>query len=342
MPMKILVTGSAGFIGSHLVDALIGMNHEVYGIDDLSGGYMRNVNPKSKFTKLDLRVKDKVKNYINKIKPQMLFHLAADATEGRSQFTPINCTQRNYIAYLNLLVPSIKNGLKKVILTSSMSVYGSQKPPFSEKMERKPDDIYGVSKTSMERATEILSQVHKFDYTIIRPHNVYGPRQNLSDPYRNVIGIFINRLLKKKNFYIYGDGNQKRAFTYIDDLTPYIVKAAFQKKCNGEIFNIGPSREYSINELSEIILKTFFTKSKITSGYRPKHFPARPQEVKDAWCTMTKAKKLLNYRTTVTLEEGIDRMIRWAKTLGPQTFNYLDDLEIVSQDTPMTWVKKLI
>src|SRR3990167_9987138 len=158
------------------------------------------------------------------------------------------------MAYLNLLVPCVSTGFKKMILTSSMSVYGSQSPPFEERMERCPDDVYGVSKAAMEKTTEILSEVHGFKYVIIRPHNVYGPRQNMADPYRNVISIFINCLLNNKNFYIYGDGEQKRAFTYIDDFNPYFIKTGFLDSANGEIINIGPKEEHTLNELSEIIL----------------------------------------------------------------------------------------
>lgn len=341
--LKILVTGSAGFMGSHLVDALIKEGYKnVFGVDDLSGGYLDNVNSKSNFTKLDLRDKEKTAQYVDNIKPEIIFHLAADATEGRSQFTPISSTGRNYIAYLNLLTPAIRNNLKKVVLTSSMSIYGSQRPPFSEDMERKPDDIYGISKAAMERATEILAQVHGFKYVIIRPHNVYGPGQNLSDPYRNVIAIFINCLLNNKNFYIYGDGEQKRAFSYIDDFTPYIIKAAFLKEAEGEIFNIGPMQESTINSLAQIVLKTFFQDEKIPPQFLPKYLPARPMEVKEAWCTVDKARKILDYKTTVSLEEGIQRMIIWAKKKGPQKFHYLEDLEIVNDKTPLTWVEKLI
>lgn len=303
---------------------------------------MDNVNPKSKFTKLDLREREEVEKYIEKTKPEIIFHLAADATEGRSQFTPINCTERNYIAYLNVLVPAIKNGLKKVVLTSSMSVYGGQKPPFSEEMERKPEDIYGISKVAMERATEILSAVHGFKYTIIRPHNVYGPRQNMADPYRNVIAIFINCLLNSKNYYIYGKGDQKRAFSYIDDFTPYIIKAAFLKEADGEIFNIGPTKEYKINELSNVILKIFFEGKKVPVHLVPKYLPIRPAEVIDAWCTVDKAEKILGYKTTVNLDEGIKKMIQWAKVIGPQKFKYMDDLEIVNEQTPSTWKEKLL
>jgi len=246
------------------------------------------------------------------------------------------------MAYLNLLVPAIRNKVEKVILTSSMSVYGSQKPPFKETMDRKPEDIYGISKASMERATEILSHVHDFKYVLIRPHNVYGPKQNMADPYRNVIAIFINCLLNNKHFYIYGDGEQKRAFSYIDDFTPYIVKAAFTKEAEGEIFNIGPTEEHSINELSDIVLKTFFEGKPIPENLKPKYLPIRPMEVIEAWCTVEKAEKILGYKTSIRLEDGIKKMIEWARKSGPKKFRYLEDLEIVNEHTPATWKDKLI
>jgi UDP-glucose 4-epimerase len=339
---KTLVTGAAGFMGSHLVDSLLSKGHEVYSLDDLSWGYKENVNPKSEFILLDLQDKDKTEYYINEVKPEYVFHLAADATEGRSQFTPINSTQRNYGAYLNLLVPAIRNGMKKMILTSSMSVYGKQTPPFSEDMERRPEDIYAISKAAMEHSTEILSKVFKFDYTIIRPHNVYGPRQNLADPYRNVIAIFINRLLQGKNFFIYGTGEQKRSFSYIDDFTPYIVKAGFDNVANSQIFNIGPVEECTINHLGEIILKVFFPDGNIPEDMKPEHVPPRPLEVADAWCTAEKAERLLGYKTSISLEDGIKKMVEWAKKVGPMPFKYLDDLELISESTPATWTKKLM
>lgn len=342
--MKILVTGAAGFMGSHLVDSLVGSGkHQVFGVDDLSGGYVRNVNLKSQFTKLDLRDQKKTAQYIEKVKPELLYHLAADATEGRSQFTPLSATERNYNAYLNTLIPSIKNGLKRVVLTSSMSVYGAQKPPFSEDMKRSPEDIYAIAKTAMEEATEILSKVHNFTYTIVRPHNVYGPKQNLADPYRNVIGIFINCILNDKHFYIYGDGEQKRAFTYIDDFNPYFLKTGFLASTVGEIINIGPKEEYSINELSSVVLKTFFPDGAIPPHLKPKYLAFRPQEVKEAYCTNTKATKLLGYKTNTSLEHGVKKMVAWAKTMGPQKFIYLKNgLELETDDTPKIWSHKLI
>jgi UDP-glucose 4-epimerase len=209
-------------------------------------------------------------------------------------------------------------------------------------MPRVPDDIYGLAKTAMERSTEILSQVHNFKYVIIRPHNVYGPRQNMSDPYRNVIAIFINRLLQGKHFFIFGDGKQKRAFTYIDDCVPYILKSAFTEQAENEIFNIGPTNECSVNQLANKVLYSFFGTHKISSKYLPRYLPMRPLEVKDAWCSIKKAEQILGYKTSVSLNEGINKMVAWAKLKGPQQFVYLKELEIEQQKTPKVWTKKLI
>lgn len=340
--MKILITGSAGFIGSHLVDELVAQDtNEIFGVDNLSGGFTRNVYPRSKFQRLDLRDKESTREYITRVKPDLIYHLAADATEGRSQFTPISASENNYMAYLYLLVPAIKAGLKKVVLVSSMSVYGSQPPPFFEELPKKPDDVYGVTKSSMEDVTDILSKVHGFAYTIIRPHNVYGPRQNLTDPYRNVVGIFLNCLLHNKNYFIYGKGEQRRSFTYIDDLVPYMAAAGFNDKCNREAINIGPEQEHTVNELSNIILKVWFADGKVPKNLLPKYLPLRPLEVVNAYCTNIKAKNLLGYKTKISLEEGIARTITWAKSMGPQKFRY-SPLELETGNVPLTWKKKLL
>jgi UDP-glucose 4-epimerase len=338
---RILVTGAAGFMGSHLVDHLLSEGHKVYGVDDMSGGFWRNIHPDSRFTKLDLRNGEATRVYVQQVRPHLVYHLAADATEGRSQFTPIQCTERNYLAYLHVLVPAIAHGLERVVLASSMSVYGAQSPPFSEDMEPEPEDVYAIAKTAMETATTILSKVHGFEYVVVRPHNVYGPRQNIADPYRNVIGIFINRLLQGKHYYIYGDGEQKRAFTFIDDFTPYIAVAGFREACAGEVINIGPREEHTINEMSDTLLRLFYGGQE--PELKPVYLPARPQEVKEAFCTVDKAERLLGYRTTVSLEEGLRRMLAWARELGPQEPRYLGDgLELTTGDVPATWLDRLI
>ena len=237
---------------------------------------------------------------------------------------------------MNLIVPAINNGLKRIVFTSSFSVYGDQKPPFSEKMPPKPVDIYAVAKGAIEKIIEILSQVHGFEYTILRPHNVYGPRQALWDPYRNAVAIFINRVMKNLPPIIYGDGNQTRSFSYIDDVTPYIALAGFLDKAKGEIINLGPRKENTVNELSQIILEAF--KSKL----KPIYVPARPMEVKYAYCTNRKAKRILGSRTTVDLRTGVLKTIEWAKKVGPYKFQYLEGLELTGKNAPRTWHEKLI
>lgn len=342
--MKILVTGAAGFMGSHLVESLVkDKNNQVFAVDDLSGGYVDNVDKKADFTTLDLRNRKKTEEYVLSIKPHLIYYLAADASEGRSQFTPLSSTERNYLAYMYTLIPAIKAGLKKIVVTSSMSVYGGQEPPFSEDMLKKPEDIYGIAKAAMEDATSILAAVHGFNYVIIRPHNVYGPKQNLADPYRNVIAIFINCILNSKNFYIYGDGNQKRAFTYIDDFTPYFLKTGFDDSCNGEVINIGPKEEYTINELADNVLKEFFPDGNVPTHLKPRFIPLRPQEVKEAYCTNDKAIKILGYKTNTSFEQGIRKMIAWARSKGPQKFKYLETgVELKTKNVPKTWSEELI
>jgi len=340
---KILITGSAGFMGSHLYDYLF--KHykdrcEIYGADDLSGGFMRNVSQPKYFTKIDLRDREKVSTYMAKLKPAIIFHFAADATEGRSQFTPFSALDRNLVAYTNTLIPAIKHGVRKVILISSMSVYGKQQVPFRESMMTMPEDIYGITKMTMEQITKVMSSVYGFKYTIFRPHNVYGPKQNLTDPYRNVIGIFINSLLQGKRFYIYGDGEQRRAFSYIDDVTPIIAKAVSHKKYQNEIFNIGFDEATTLNRLAKVILEEFFG-SKMSDNLSPKYLSDRPQEVKDAFSDHSKAKKILKYKATIELYDGVKKTLEWAKSIGPQKFKYLDSLELQHKNIPKTWSRKL-
>ena len=329
--MRILVTGGAGFIGSHLVDKLIESGHSVSIIDDLSGGKRDNINPKANFYKVDLRDVKKSEKIIQKIKPEIVFHLAANAAENKAQFSPIDITSRNWNAFINTLVPGLKSGMKRIVITSSIAVYGSLQTPFKETDKPEPEDLYGVSKLAIEKALKILSKVHKFEYVITRPHNCYGPRQNMNDPYRNVVTIFMNSLLKGKPYYIYGDGNQRRCFSYIDDVVEAIYKCGFGK-FNGMIFNIGADKDYSINELSDAI-------QKVTNiNIKPIYVAERPQEVKVAVSDHTQAKKYLGYKDKTNLLEGIKLTWEYAKSLGPQEYTY-DEVEIDSPLLPNNWRK---
>jgi len=340
---RVLVTGVAGLHGSHEAEALVRLGYEAHGVDDLSGGYISNVPEGVRFAKLDLRHRESVERYMHRVRPEIVFHDAAYATEGGSQFTPVRTTERNYMMYMNTLVAGLRGGMKKIVLASSMSVYGRQKPPFTEDMERKPEDVYAISKAAMEHATEVLARVHGFRYTIIRPHNVYGPRQNLRDPYRNVIAIWINALMNDKPFWIYGRGRQRRAFTYIEDFTPYVIRAGLSKRCDGEIFNIGPDEDISLNRLAALVLGEFFGGEKAVPPYlKPRYWRAgRPLEVADAYSSQRKARRWLGYRTTVPIREGVRRMVAWALTVGPQPFAYLKHGLELKDGAPPTWTRKL-
>lgn len=326
--MNILVTGGAGFIGSHIVDALIEKGHNVSVIDDLSLGEEKNINASVKFYEGDINNLDVLEMIFRQEQPEVVFHLAANAREGASQFIPIKVSQTNYEGYIRVLTTAIKNKVKKIILFSSMAVYGEQLTPFFETMEPKPVDIYGVNKTAMERATQILAKVHGFDWVIVRPHNVFGERQSLRDPYRNVMGIFMNRIMRGEPLYIYGDGEQKRAFSYIDDSIPCYLKLL---ETRNEIFNIGGIKKITINELAQLVIKEFGL-----SDYPIIHLDDRPCEVKNAWCTFFKSVEHLDYSDKTSLKEGIHKMAEWAKQEGPQEW-IEEKLEIYSRSTPETW-----
>lgn len=330
--MRILVTGAAGFMGSHLFEYLLNEGHDVLGIDNYSLGTYTHPRVKN----IDLLDKDRVVKLVEYFQPEILYHLAAWAHEGLSQFAPLRITENNYNAYLNVLVPCINNGVKRVICCSSMSVYGNQDPPFDESMQRRPADVYAVAKTAMEETTEILAKVHGFEYVILRPHNVYGERQNIADPYRNVVGIFMNRAMKGLPPIIYGDGKQTRAFSYIKDVIPCVARAGFAN-VSGQIINVGPTQEYSVNELAEKVMKLFFIDKE------PIHIEDRPLEVKHAYCTADKAISLLGYESQTPLWWGLLQMHYWVKEIGAQEFKYLNEgLEIVNDRTPQTWTQKLI
>lgn len=331
---RILCTGGAGLIGSHLTDYMLNEGHDVAVVDNLSIGLAENVPVQAKFYVEDCQDLAAMDFVMNEFKPDVVYHLAAWAHEGLSQFMPVMITDNNYNAHISVLTAAIRNNVKRYVVGSSMSVYGNQEPPFNEEMPTRPEDIYAISKEAMEKSTKILADVHGMEYVILRPHNVYGPRQIMSDPYRNVVAIFINKCLKGEGFYIYGDGEQKRAFTYIDDAIPAIANAATYD-VSGETINIGPTEEYTINQLAEEVLKHF------DNIPDPEYLADRPKEVKNAWCTNDKAIKLLGFKTKTSFQEGVQKMVEWAKKNGSEETKYLHELEI-EKNAPRTWVSRLI
>ncbi|OLD34675.1 MAG: hypothetical protein AUI50_05525 [Crenarchaeota archaeon 13_1_40CM_2_52_14] len=328
-----LVTGGAGFMGSWLVDELLKRGHQVVSADNLLGGSERNVNRDCKFVKADMRIRDRVSEVVKGV--DVIFHLAAYAAEGQSFFSPVAINEINIVPMNNLLVEAINNGVESFVFTSSMAVYGAQKPPFREDLPREPEDPYGAAKAYCETMLEIFARTYGLHYTILRPHNVYGPRQNTADPYRNVLGIWINRILRNKPPLIYGRGNQTRAFSYVEDVTPAIANAAFHEKANGQIINVGSDEVTSINDACQGLLDI------MGSGLRPMYEDARPGEVNQAYCTVRKSMDVLDYKTTHTLKQGLSKMVKWARDLGPQEPSYTLPLEI-TRKAPRVWVDKLM
>ena len=323
--MKILVTGQSGLLGSYLVDMLLSQGHEVYGISRTN----RNENPKCKNYYLDLRDTGNAKKIIEFIAPEVVFALAANAAESKSFFSPIDITTNNIDVFFNTLVPSIRAGkLKRFIFTSSIAVYGSIEAPFKESDTPIPQDIYGVSKLTNENSLKIMSKIHGFEFVIIRPHNVFGPRQNMSDPYRNVVTLFMNHILRGEPYSIYGDGEIRRCFSYVKDVVDIVCQCGF-KDVAGMTFNVGSDIDWSINQLSEVIQKI--------GGHSvsPIYLPNRVQEVHTAICDHGLIKKLFNYKNT-PLEVALKETWGWTKKQGPQEYTYTE-LELPSNLVPKNW-----
>ena len=289
MGKNILVTGGAGFMGAWLVDELLTRGHTVTSIDDLSGGYMRNVNKECNFVRGDLRDTALVNKVMKGI--DIVYHLAAYAAEGQSVFSPIAINDININPMNHLLVAAINNGVGRFVFTSSMAVYGNQKAPFSEDMPRLPEDPYGAGKAYCENMLEIFQAAYGLDYTIIRPHNVYGPKQNIADPFRNVLGIWINRLISNRHPIIYGSGEQVRAFSYIEESTKAIANAGFFEKAVNQIINVGSPEKVTINDACSKVLRIMLPstgRSMSPQGHRKSHLrTARRRNPKGCWTTKT-------------------------------------------------------
>lgn len=322
--MRILVTGDSGLIGSHLVDELV-RNHTVFGLSRSN----KNRHPDVTRFNIDLTNAEATKEAINFIKPDIIFHLAANAAEGKSMFSPIEITTSNINTFYNVLTPAIATGsLKRFVFVSSIAVYGAIHVPFREQDLPLPQDIYGISKYSLEQALRVMAQVHEFEYVIVRPHNVYGERQNMSDPYRNVVTLFMNELLKGKPYCIYGDGSMERCFSYVSDVVDVIAKCGFED-VSGMTFNVGSDHAFTIKELSDTIQKV----SQVNID--PIHLPDRVQEVHFAKSDHTLVKKVLGYHDT-PFEEGIKKTWLWAEKQGATEYMYTE-LEIQSHKVPKNW-----
>lgn len=319
--MKVLITGVAGLLGSALANWIIeNKKVEVYGIDDLSGGYIENVNPKVKFYKYNLSKNDEVEELFLNNNFDYVFHFAAYAAEGLSPFIRQYNYENNLIATTRLINYSIKYKIKRFVFTSTMAVYGDSKPPFTEEYIQNPIDPYGIAKFSCEMDLRVAGEQHGLDWCVFRPHNVYGPGQNIWDKYRNVLGIWMYQHLNNMPMTIYGNGNQTRAFSYIDDCLPYFWLGAIDERASKQIFNIGGDDHITINEACNLLIDVI--------GSGNKEYLDQRHEVEHAWVTHDKIKQILNYKQVTTLRDGLKKMWNWAKEQPIRERKMWDEYEI--------------
>lgn len=309
---RVLITGVAGLLGSQLATWILDNRPEceVLGIDSLLGGYLDNVDPRVIFYKRDLAEDGDIRFIFSRYRPDYVFHFAAYAAEGLSPFMRKFNYRNNVVSTVNIVNECIHSRVKRLVYTSSMSVYGhGQGHIFDENDQPCPIDPYGVSKYACEQDIRIAGEQHDLDWCIIRPHNIYGPKQNIWDSYRNVLGIWIYRTMHQQPMLVYGDGEQSRAFTYVTDILEGLWKAAVQENTSKQIINLGGKVPYTLNQAADT-LKGILQEA----GYSPKieHREAR-HEVKEAVPTWEKSEQLLGFEHKTGFADGLRKMLDWTK-----------------------------
>jgi len=325
----VLVTGAAGFIGAHVTRALLARGHQVVALDDLSGGFRDNVDPRARFVEgsiLDVALVDRL---FDDHRFGAVFHLAAYAAEGLSHFIRRFNYQNNLIGSVNLINASIRHEVACFVFTSSIAVYGSATPPVTEDMPTAPEDPYGVAKAAVEQDLRSAREVFGLRSIIVRPHNVYGEGQHIGDRYRNVVGIFMNQILRGEPLTIFGDGSQTRAFTHVDDVAPVIAAAIDQPAAYDQVFNLGADRAVSVNELGELVSQAMGV------PFRPRYLPARV-EVAHVYASHARARALLGYQDRTDLEAGLRAMAAWVRQHGARTSPPFAAIEI-ERGLPPSW-----
>lgn len=313
---------------------MLAAGHEVVGCDNLIGGYLDNVPDEVEFYQVDCQYLNTMNKLMRNV--DIVYHTACTAYEGLSVFSPNLICQNTYQITASVASAAVSQGVKRFVFCSSMARYGTQEiVPFTEDLIPKPQDPYGISKLAAENLLRCLSEVHGMELVIAVPHNIIGPRQKYDDPYRNVASIMINLMLQGRQPIIYGDGTQKRCFSFVQDDINCLKGLAFRDNVVGEVINIGPDEEFiTINELAKTIADILNFK------LDPIYVPDRPQEVRLATCSADKARKLLNYHTEYTLRDGLAEMVEYIRNKGAKKFRYHLDVEIINDKTPKTWTKK--
>ena len=335
MKKKVLVTGGAGFIGSHVAECLVKAGYCVVVMDDLSGGFVENVPTGALLVKGSVQDAKLVDELFEKERFDYVFHLAAYAAEGLSHFIKNFNYQNNLVGSVNLVNAAVNVGtVKCFVFTSSIAVYGRNQTPMVEDLVPQPEDPYGISKYAMELDLKESKEMFGLDYVIFRPHNVYGERQNIGDPYRNVIGIFMRQILTGQPLTIFGDGEQVRAFSYIDDVAPVIASCIERPETWNQVYNIGADKPWTVNELAMTVCAAMGAPAS-----EIRHLDAR-NEVVTAYSSHEKVKHVFgDMIRNVPLNEGIAKMAAWVKALRtipePRRFSHIE----VLKNLPSSWAK---
>jgi len=322
------VTGAAGFIGSHVADACLAHGMEVVGLDDLSGGFRENVSAGIDFRAGSVTDYELLRRLFEEGRFDYVFHLAAYAAEGLSHFIRRFNYTTNLLGSVNLINLSVLHSVRCFVFTSSIAVYGSNQTPMTEELTPHPEDPYGVSKYAVELDLACAHEMFGLDYVIFRPHNVYGERQNVADKYRNVIGIFMNQVLSGRPMTIFGDGQQSRAFSHIDDVAPIIARSPLVPEALNQVFNVGADQPYSVLELAEEVRRAL-------GGGEIEHLPPR-NEVVHAFASHAHVRSVFDPPPPIPLREGIERMAAWVKAQGPRAPVEFGDIE-VPLNLPPSW-----
>lgn len=334
---KVLITGIGGLLGSTFARYLINKGgYEVVGIDNMIGGVEGNVPERATYIEGDITNTKLLTELCKGV--DTVFHTAALPYEGLSVFSPAITVNSIVSGTVSIASACLANNVRLLINCSSMARYGEQLPPFTEDMQRKPVDPYGLAKAQAEEHLEMLHDIHGLNFVTVVPHNVIGVGQRYYDPFRNVVGIMINRALQGKPIVIYGDGEQKRSFSDVYDCIEAVYKMMItDRDISRQAYNIGPDdNEISIKQLA-------YKVGHYASIYPSfNHFPDRPREVKNAYCSSDKIRREFNYNASISLDKTLESMVAWIKGREPKDFEYHLPLEFVTEETPKTWTDKLI
>ncbi len=318
-------------MGSHVTRQLLARGHRVVVLDDLTGGFRRNVHPEALFVQGCITDAALVASLFEEHRFDYVYHLAAYAAEGLSHFIRRFNYTNNVVGTMTVLNEAITHHVKCFVFTSSIAVYGSLPPPMTEEMEPRPEDPYGIAKFAVEQDLHAASQMFGLNFIVFRPHNVYGEYQNIGDRYRNVIGIFMNQLLQGHPLSVFGDGTQTRAFSYIGDIAPAIATSVELPEAYNQTFNIGADQEYTVNTLAVSVMNAMGISGTI------KHLPPR-LEVQHASSDHSKVRRVFGALPATALAEGLERMAAWVKQVGSQTTKRFDNIEI-TEKLPTFWLE---